>query len=278
MTDVMDRPDAAAGWDGGGADAFAVLGLPYSPDLTDEDVRRAYRARLRVVHPDAGGDTDAAAAVTAAHEALRSGVRRGELLAAAMTGRADPVPRPVRPSRPRSHHARTGSGSTPDPARRAELRAMVAASRRAQGLPPHVTDPATLARIADLMTAMEPGHEARSRAAREPRSAGAAAAPGGRRVRDISSWRREGRRRWARDRELAGPVPAAGGWWLARGWARVRYGRPGWLAARVVLAAVVVWAAEVAAPGDPAVPALGVGAVTWLVLTGRLDLAPRRRQ
>jgi hypothetical protein len=32
------------------------------------------------------------------------------------------------------------------------------------------------------------------------------------------------------------------------------------------------------APGDPAVPALGVGAVTWLLLTGRLDLAPCARR
>lgn len=43
-----------------------------------------------------------------------------------------------------------------------------------------------------------------------------------------------------------------------------------------VVAAVGVVA--VAAPGDPAVPALGVGAVTWLVLTGRLDLAPGARR
>ena len=58
----------------------------------------------------------------------------------------------------------------------------------------------------------------------------------------------------------------------------MRYGRPWALAARVVLAAVVVLVAQVAAPGDPAVWALGTGAVTWLVRTGRFDLAPRVRR
>jgi hypothetical protein len=277
MTDVLDRAAGTGDGDGvGGADAFAVLGVPHRPDVTDEDVRRAYRARLRVVHPDAGGDAAAAAAVTAAYDALRSGVRRGELLAAAMTERSDPAPRRVRPSGPGRPRSRA-PGSPPDPARRAELRARVAAGRAAQGLPPVITDPATLARIADLMVAMEPGAAARSRAG--PRSAGAAwAGPGDAgRPRDISSWRRETRRRWAREQEPAAPVPA-GGWWLGRAWARVRYGRPGWLAARVVLAVAVVTVAQVVVPGDPAVPALGVGAVTWLILTGRLDLAPRSRR
>jgi hypothetical protein len=51
-----------------------------------------------------------------------------------------------------------------------------------------------------------------------------------------------------------------------------------WLAARVVLAGGVVAVAQLVMPGDPAVPAPGVGAVTWLVLTGRLDLAPGRRR
>ena len=55
----------------------------------------------------------------------------------------------------------------------------------------------------------------------------------------------------------------------------MRHGRPGWLMARMVLAAVVPLVAQLAAPGDPAVPALAVGALTWLVLTARFDLAPR---
>jgi hypothetical protein len=58
----------------------------------------------------------------------------------------------------------------------------------------------------------------------------------------------------------------------------VRYGRPLWLAARVVLAAGAVTVVALTAPGDPAVPALGVGAATWLTLTARLDLAPLDRK
>jgi hypothetical protein len=125
------------------------------------------------------------------------------------------------------------------------------------------------------MIAMEPGTGARQRRAPLPAGAAWDDRDGG--PRDISSWRRETRRRWAREHDQPGPVPAAE-WWLARAWARVRYGRPGWLATRVVLAAAVVWTAAAIAPGDPAVPALGVGAATWLVLTGRLDLAPRWRR
>jgi hypothetical protein len=281
VTDVLDRPagadDGDAGGVRGGADAFGVLGLPYSPDLTDEDVRRAYLARLRAVHPDAGGD-QSAAAVTAAYSAVRSGVRRGELLAAAMTDRGDPPPGPL-PGRPRR---RPGTGGVPDAGRRAELRARVAASRRAQGLPPFITDPATLAKIADLMVAMEPSADARTR--REPRPAGAAWRPAaGAPPARVSSWRSAGRRRFMRDYEAAearavAAVVAAGPSWWRCGWARVRYGRPAWLAARVILAGAVIAIAELAAPGDPAIPALGVGAATWLLLTGRLDLAPRLRR
>jgi hypothetical protein len=57
-----------------------------------------------------------------------------------------------------------------------------------------------------------------------------------------------------------------------------QYGRPGWLAVRVIAVVVVPLAAEQAAPGSPAVPALAVGAGTWLVLTARFDLAPRARR
>ncbi len=88
VTDMLDR-DERADAGGGGVDAFRVLGLHYDPDLTDADVRRAYLLRVRAVHPDSGGDAAAAAAVTAAYDALPSGVRRGELLAAATVDRGD---------------------------------------------------------------------------------------------------------------------------------------------------------------------------------------------
>ncbi len=98
------------------------------------------------------------------------------------------------------------------------------------------------------------------------------------RLEQPSTWRRE-RKRWRagqRERASAGrlapagpPVPA----WR-RAWARLRHGRPGWLAVRIIAAAAVPLTAELAAPGNPAVPALAVGAGTWLVLTARFDLAP----
>ncbi len=44
-----------------------------------------------------------------------------------------------------------GGGPAPDAAERAELRRRVAASRAAQGLPPFITDEATLDKIAELL-------------------------------------------------------------------------------------------------------------------------------
>jgi hypothetical protein len=44
-----------------------------------------------------------------------------------------------------------GGGPVPDAARREELRREVAASRAAQGLPPVITDEATLEKIAELL-------------------------------------------------------------------------------------------------------------------------------
>jgi hypothetical protein len=257
----------------GGVDAFTVLGLPYSPDLTDGEVRAAYLLRLRAVHPDNGGDTDAAAAVTAAYDALRSGVRRGELLAAVTIDRQD-VPSGRARWRDRAGRAPRDSGTgdgerrpggRPDPARLAELRRKVAASRAEQGLPPYITDEATLDKIVELLVVMQQ-RDASTRS--HPRPA------------EPPALEQHSQHPTAAERErarAARPVPVARSR-LASGWARVRYGRPWWLAGRVVLAAVVVVIAQVAAPGDPAVWALGTGAVTWVVHTGRFDLAPRARR
>ena len=235
-----------------GADALMVLGLPYSAELTDRDVHTAYLRRMRAVHPDAGGDAEAAQAVQAAYDALRSGVRRGELLAALMTDR----------DVARSSAFEPGTGSVPDAARREELRHRVAASRAAQGLPPFITDPAVLDRIADLLM-VTLGHADRKRR-RGPRSLSAAAPrPAGPRRENASGifgyepsiWRRETRRRFVDERSA---MRDAAGHELALGWSRVRYGRPTWLAIRV-LGTVVVVVANWAAPGDPAVPAITVG-------------------
>ncbi len=68
-------------------------------------------------------------------------------------------------------------------------------------------------------------------------------------------------------------VVSAEGQRAARLLARVRQGRPGRLALRV-LAAVAVSVAAVAAAGPhPAAPALVTGVATWLVLTARHDLS-----
>jgi hypothetical protein len=222
VTATDDRPARR-----GGVDAFGVLGLPYSPDLTDAEVHAAYLLRLRATHPDHGGDTGAASAVTAAYDALRSGVRRGDLLSA-----------------------------------------VTAEGPAAQGMLPVITDDATLDRIVGLLAVQGGG-------------SGGTPYPGLAGV-DVSRARVGGppvaeRPVAERERAGAGPVLVAGSW-LVRGWLRIRYGRPAWLAGRILLAALVVIIAQVAAPGDPAVWALGVGAVTWLVRTGRWDLAPKARR
>jgi len=50
----------------------------------------------------------------------------------------------------------------------------------------------------------------------------------------------------------------------------------GRLALRVLIAAAVSAGAAAVAGTQPATPALVVGAVTWLVITARNDLAPPR--
>ena len=274
-----------------GADAFMVLGLPHSPDLTDEQVREAYLLRLRAVHPDNGGDTRAAAAVTAAYDALRSAGRRGELLTAIpadhdcdapgddaaggwlrrRTGRARAGSPP--PSQ-RDESARPGTGRVPDAARREELWRKMSAARVEQGLPPYITDEATLDKIADLLVATldrdqaAPGQQARPVAADAARQY----------ARLPPQLPSSGRGQQAAGRDQPGPGSGAARSWPVRGWLRVRHGRPGWLAARVVAAAAVVLVAQLTAPGDPAVWALGTGTVTWLVRAARFDLAPRARR
>jgi hypothetical protein len=56
---------------------------------------------------------------------------------------------------------------------------------------------------------------------------------------------------------------------------RVRRGRPGRLALRILAAAAAAAAVAAAAGPHPAAPALVTGVATWLVLTARRDLAPR---
>jgi hypothetical protein len=66
-----------------GPDAFGILGLDPSPDLTDQDVRAAWRQAASQTHPDRedGGDPARFAAAAAAYTALRTRSGRGEALA-----------------------------------------------------------------------------------------------------------------------------------------------------------------------------------------------------
>ena len=56
--------------------------------------------------------------------------------------------------------------------------------------------------------------------------------------------------------------------------ARVRYGRPGRLLIRAVIAAVLSLVVLALIPGTTAAPADITGLITWFALTGRRDLAP----
>jgi curved DNA-binding protein CbpA len=64
-------------------DPFATLGLPARSDLTDEDVRAAWRRIAAATHPDRpdGGDPARYSAAAAAYDTLRTSFGRGEALA-----------------------------------------------------------------------------------------------------------------------------------------------------------------------------------------------------
>ena len=83
-----------------------------------------------------------------------------------------------------------------------------------------------------------------------------------------AGWRRP---RSGRRRSGAGPlVPPRPARLLTRAWR----GRPAVLALRLAIVAAVSAAAIAVAGAAPATPALITGAVTWLLLTARHDLAP----
>jgi curved DNA-binding protein CbpA len=65
------------------ADPFAALGLPASPEVTDADVRSAWRRIAAATHPDRadGGDPARFAAAAAAYTVLRTPFGRNEALA-----------------------------------------------------------------------------------------------------------------------------------------------------------------------------------------------------
>ena len=214
------------------ADPFAVLGLAARPDLTDDDVRAAWRRVAAATHPDRpdGGEPGqvrrGGGRLHAAADQVRP--RRGDgrreaspppgwlRRAAARPGR--PTARACEHQRPGGHQRRPGHGQ----------------HRLGQAAGQHRPRPGCPA------------------AAQATLLAGGWRATGGS-VKAGISWR----------------LPAA-----VRLAARVRRGRPGRLALRVLAAAGASAAAWAAAGSGPAGPALVTGAVTWLLLTARQDLAP----
>jgi curved DNA-binding protein CbpA len=186
--------------DRAGLEPFTVLGLSPAPELTDDDVRVAWRRMAAATHPDRadGGDPARFAEAAAAYTTLRTRSGRGEALAdAAAPGR-----------------------------RRGPARA------RATAGPAAGTGPAGALRVKNRISRAWPGTGA------------------------LFSGRWPG--------SLALLVP------------RIRQGRPGRLVLRVLAAGAASAAAVAVAGSRPAGPALVTGAVTWLLLTARRDLAPPR--
>ena len=94
-------------------DPFAVLGLPPRRDLTDEDVRAAWRRIAAVTHPDLaeGGDPSRYSAAAAAYDTLRTSFGRGEALAD--LGLAGPPPDSARAQRRGGHRKGVRAGQAP---------------------------------------------------------------------------------------------------------------------------------------------------------------------
>jgi hypothetical protein len=81
---------------------FTVLGLPTDPDLTDEQVRAAWRAIAAATHPDRpdGGNVQRYTAAATAYAQLRTAWGRSEAyadLAAGLPGTVAPVRGELRP-------------------------------------------------------------------------------------------------------------------------------------------------------------------------------------
>lgn len=110
----MGEPTRRGG-DGGEAivpdDPFAVLGLPLRQDLTDEDVRAAWRRIAAATHPDLpdGGDPARYSAAAAAYDTLRTPFGRGEALADLRLERGRRISRAPR----HGMHRRGGRGQAP---------------------------------------------------------------------------------------------------------------------------------------------------------------------
>jgi hypothetical protein len=95
-------------------DPFWALGLPARADLSDEDVRAAWRRIAAATHPDRddGGDPGRFGAAAAAYDTLRTSFGRGEALAdLGLAGSAPPTGQ--RNARPGARHARRAGARDP---------------------------------------------------------------------------------------------------------------------------------------------------------------------
>jgi hypothetical protein len=135
------------------SDPFWALGLPPRADLSDEDVRAAWRRIAAATHPDRddGGDPGRFGAAAAAYDTLRTSFGRGEALAD--LGLAGAAPRATHRG---ARHARRGG--TPGLSasarrwRRLALRAAAAAGVTAAALLAVGWTPATIGLLAGALT------------------------------------------------------------------------------------------------------------------------------
>ena len=101
---------------GGRESPFDVLGLPASREVTDDDVRAAWRRIATASHPDRadGGDPERFAVASAAYTTLRTRYGRGEVLAD-LTGVGVTAARPA-PASPADASPATASPADASPA------------------------------------------------------------------------------------------------------------------------------------------------------------------
>jgi curved DNA-binding protein CbpA len=258
------------------ADPFTVLGLPVRPDLTDDDVRSAWRRIAAATHPDRpdGGDPDRYAVAGAAYTELRTPSGRGEAhadLAAGNPWRPRPR-RPVPAAQARAATADTRGAPGPSGAPPRDTAAADAGREQGRsGAPPRDTAAADTrgaqrpsgapprdTATADTRGARRPsGAPPRDTAAADTRGA---QRPSGASPRDSAARSRGGLRADARG---AGALAA-----------RIRRGRPALLALRVAITVGVCVAAFGIVGAQPAAAGLATGALTWFLLTARHDLMP----
>jgi hypothetical protein len=218
-----------------GDDPFSALDLPPRPDLTDDEVRAAWRRIAAATHPDLpdGGDGARFAAAAAAYAELRTPYGRGEAYADLEAGPEADASLHAGPEAGANLH--TGPETSANLHTDADLHANLQAGADPQAGRSAAVPPLAPAADHAAATRREPAHTVAGTA--DSRLAGA---------------------------RLAGLRLAA----------RVQMGRPGVLALRLLLAIAVSGASVAIAGWQPATLSIAVGALTWLARTTRHDLAP----